>query len=178
MFNSENRKRVSLLTWIMLLLGMLACRVEAPKIVWNETLTATPEIRVLTQVMTQVVTPTPLPTNTPKPTPTPIPSPTPTFDPLKAPIYYPLKDCVASRLYVADRAMVSLEGGPNGIRYGRDLHNDTIIEYAQPGDILEIVAGPWCSWGWIVWMVRTLDGDVGFTPEGNGNEYWLFPVRP
>jgi hypothetical protein len=74
--------------------------------------------------------------------------------------------------------MVSLVGGANGIRYGRDLHEDTVIAYAQPGAILEIVNGPWCSHGWIVWMVRTADGLVGYTPEGNGNEYWLLPTAP
>lgn len=73
--------------------------------------------------------------------------------------------------------MVSLVGGPNGIRYGRDMHYDTIIAEAQPGQLLQIIDGPWCSHGWIVWMVKTADGLVGYTPEGNGNEYWLFPIR-
>jgi hypothetical protein len=139
---------------------------------------ATPPVIIITQVITQVIPPTPLPitpTATKTATPNP-PTPTPTFDPLSAPIYYPLKDCVASRLHVGDKAMVSLDGGPNGIRYGLDLYFDTIISYAQPGSTLEIVNGPYCSRGWIVWFVRTLDGTVGFTPEGNGNEYWLLPT--
>ena len=176
MLNLNKRKRVYLIILVNLFLALLACKVEAPKIVWEETLTATPEVQVLTQVVTQVVTPTPLPTSTPQPTPTDLPTLTPTWDPLSAPVYYPLKDCVASRLHLGDLAMVSLKGGPNGIRYGRDMSQDTIIAYADPGDILEITAGPWCSYGWLVWMVRTLDGVVGFTPEGNGNEYWLLPL--
>ncbi|MCZ7554235.1 MAG: hypothetical protein M5U05_16930 [Anaerolineales bacterium] len=85
---------------------------------------------------------------------------------------------MASRLQIGDLAMVSLQGGPNGIRYGRDLYYDTIIAYAQPGAILEITNGPWCSHGWLVWMVRTQDGTVGYTPEGDGNEYWLLPTAP
>jgi hypothetical protein len=140
--------------------------------------TATPQIIYVTQVVTEIIPPTPVPpTATPPPTETPVP-PTPTFDPLSAPIYYPLADCVASRLHVGDRAMVTLEGGPNGIRYGRDLAESTVLTYAQPGAILEIVNGPWCSRGWLVWFVRTTDGVEGFTPEGDGNEYWLLPTKP
>ena len=140
--------------------------------------TATPQVIYVTQVVTQIIPPTPLPpTATLPPTETPVP-PTPTFDPLSAPIYYPLEDCVASRLHVGDRAMVSLQGGPNGIRYGRDLAEGTVIAEAQPGAILEIVNGPWCSRGWMVWFVRTADGVEGFTPEGDGNSYWLLPTAP
>jgi hypothetical protein len=140
---------------------------------------ATPAVIIVTQVVTQVITPTPLPTTAVPPTATKVvPTATPTYDPLSAPIYYPLKDCVASRLHIGDKAKVSLGGGPNGIRYGLDLHQDAIAGYAQPGAILEITNGPYCSNGWIVWMVRTVDGLAGFTPEGNGNEYWLFPVGP
>jgi len=176
MYNFNKRKRAFMSIGFSLFLLILACRIEAPKIVIEETLTATPEIQIFTQVVTEIVTPTPYPTSSPRPTPTPVPSPTPTWDPLSAPIYYPLEDCVASRLYVGDKAMVSLKGGPNGIRYGRDLRYDTIIGYAQPGSVIEISGGPWCSFGWIVWLVRTADGLVGYTPEGDGNEYWLLPV--
>src|SRR4030042_5784736 len=153
MINSDKRRRGYLLIWASLVLSVLACRIEAPKIVWDETPTVTTDIKVLTQIITEIVPPTPLPTSTPKPTPTPLPSPTPTWDPLSAPIYYPLTDCVASRLHLGDEAMVSLQGGRNGIRYGKDMRTDTIMEYAEPGDVLEIVAGPWCSYGWLVWMV-------------------------
>jgi hypothetical protein len=141
----------------------------------------TPPVLVVTQVVTEIVPPTlPPMTATPAPTATLAPPTlTPTYDPLAAPIYYPLgDDCVASRLHIGDRAMVSKVGGPNGIRYGRDLAEDTIIAYAQPGAILEIINGPWCSRGWLVWLVRTADGIVGYTPEGDGNNYWLFPAAP
>ena len=52
----------------------------------------------------------------------------------------------------------------------------TVFAYAQPGAVLEIVNGPFCSRGWIVWFVRMADGQVGYTPEGDGNTYWLFPA--
>lgn len=140
-----------------------------------------PKTVLVTPFITPVVyTPTPYPTHTPFPSPPPTlpPTPSPTYDPLSAPIYYPLEDCVASRLRVGDIAMVSFVGGPNGIRYGRDLQEDTIVEYADPGTLLTIVDGPWCSHGWIVWQVQTPSGYIGFTPEGNGDEYWLLPTPP
>jgi len=135
---------------------------------------------LITQLVTQIVyTATPEPTGTPLPTATdtPLPTSTPTFDPYSVPVYYPLKDCVASRLRVGQQAMVSPGGGPNGIRYGQDLYYDTIIDYAQPGTIIDIVGGPWCSHGWIVWLVELGNGVVGYTPEGNGDEYWLLPIK-
>jgi len=159
-----------------ILLFVSACSGASPA-----TVVVTPQVIIITQVVTQIIPPTPLPaTDTPAPTVTPVPpTVTPTvFDPMSAPIYYPLADCVASRLHVGDIAMVSLVGGSNGIRYGLDLAEAAIATYAQPGDKLEIVNGPYCSRGWIVWMVKTGDGFVGFTPEGDGNEYWLLPTAP
>ena len=176
MFNFDHKKLGYLLIWVSLFLSSIACKIEAPKIIWEETYTVTPDVQIRTQVITQIVTPSPLPTSTPKPTPTPQPTSTPTWDPMSVPIYYPLADCVASRLHVGDKAMVSLVGGANGIRYGSDLRQDTIIAYADPGDTLSIIAGPWCSYGWLVWKVRTADGVDGFTPEGNGSEYWILPL--
>lgn len=170
-----NKARGLLLVALGLLLALSAC---APAPAAGPT--ATPAVIYVTQVITQIVPPTLVPmTPTPPPTETPVPpTPTPTFDPLSAPIYYPLEGCVASRLHVGDRAMVSLDGGPNGIRYSRDLRDDTVFAYAQPGTIVDIVNGPWCTQGWMLWFVRTGDGAEGFTPEGNGNEYWLLPVAP
>ena len=139
-----------------------------------------PATVAITQVVTEVITATPLPPSaTPEPSPTPSPTlaPTATWDPLSAPIYYPLDDCAASRLSVGDKAFVSY-GGEVGIRYGQDLHYDFVAVTANMGDVLDITAGPYCSWGWIIWMVQTSDGFVGFAPEGNGETYWLLPVGP
>jgi hypothetical protein len=166
--------RAALIFGLALFVLLPAC-IQAPA---APTQVNTPAVIVVTQVITEIIPPTPVPatpTYTPAPTREP-PTPTPTWDPLSAPIYYPLEDCVASRLHVGDKAQVSLVGGANGIRYGRDLYYDTVVAYAQPGSVLEIENGPWCSHGWIVWFVRTADGTVGYTPEGNGNEYWLWPM--
>lgn len=173
--DSKNEKARVFWTFLTALVLLTACSGPAPA---ANPQPETPPVMLITQVITEIVAPTPLPvTPSPVPTNTPIePTSTPTYDPAAAPIYYPLEDCVASRLHIGDRAMVSLVGGPNGIRYGRDLYEDTVFAYAQPGQIIDVVNGPWCSRGWIVWQVRLADGQVGYTPEGNGNEYWLFPA--
>jgi hypothetical protein len=175
MHDRKYKKRLAALI-LSLFLVSLACRVEAPKIVLEDSPTPPPP-PIITQVVTQIITPTPLPTSTPIPTNTPQITPTATYDPLSAPIYYPLEGCAASRLHVGDRAMVSLVGGPNAIRQSPDVQNGVIDYYAQPGEILNIVGSPYCSLGWIMWLVETQSGYRGYTPEGNGNEYWLFPVK-
>lgn len=174
--NIKYKKRLYLPV-ISLFLLSLACRVEAPRLILEDSPTPPPPA-VITQVVTQMITPTPEPTSTPIPTETPQKTPTPTYDPLSAPIYYPLPNCAASRLHVGDKAMVSYVGGANAIRQSPDLHTGVIDYYAQPGEILNIVGGPECSYGWIVWLVETQSGYRGFTPEGNGDEYYLFPVGP
>ena len=174
-----NQKYQKRLYWIIasLFLLSLACRVEAPRVILQDSPTPPPP-PVITQVVTQMITPTREPTSTPIPTSTPPKTATPTYDPLSAPIYYPLKNCAASRLHVGDQAMVSLVGGANAIRQSPDMQNGIIDGYAQPGEIVDIVGGPECSYGWIIWLVETPSGFRGFTPEGDGNTYWLFPVRP
>ena len=173
--SSARKMRAYVFSLLALLMLLPAC-IQIPARTQQAVM---PPVVVITQIVTQMILPTPLPvTPTTAPSATPLP-PTvaPTYDPLSAPIYYPLKDCVASRLHVGDKAMVSLVGGANGIRYGRDLMEETILGYAQPGAFLEIKSGPWCSRGWIVWFVKTSDGLEGWTPEGDGNTYWLLPVK-
>jgi len=161
---------------IGLLLFSMGCLFEGTQT--STPIPPSPTIILITQTVTQVViaTPTPIPISS-----TPISSQTAdvtaTFDPYSVGIYYPLKDCVASRLHKGDRAYVSYGGGPNAIRYGTDLHNDTIAGYAQEGEGMLIIDGPWCNYGWLVWMVQTDSGLTGFTPEGDGNEYWLLPLK-
>ena len=176
----KKQKRPVLLVLVALLIASIACRVEAPRIVLEESPTPTTQpTQIITQVVTEIITPTPLPIlPTSPPTQSSEPTPTPTFDPFSAPIYYPLPDCVASRLHKNDTAIVTSVGGANGIRYSPDMSlSDNIEQYAQPGDTLIIRDGPWCSYGWIVWFVETSGGFLGYTPEGNGEVYWLLPVK-
>jgi serine/threonine protein kinase len=110
-------------------------------------------------------------TLTPNVTDTPIPTKTPE-------IYYPLSGCVPSRLHIGDSAFVSLGGGRNAIREEPDTHpTDNIIGYAEEGQVLVIVDGPECNFGWILWEVRTDHGEQGWTPESDGEEFWLVPFE-
>lgn len=89
--------------------------------------------------------------------------------------YCPLRDCACSYLSVGDYVTVS-NSGPNSIRSDPDLHpSDNIIYRAPVGSGMQIIDGPMCSYGWLVWKVRTDDGIVGYTPESNGKAWWLIP---
>lgn len=159
---------------IILIVFAAGCIVQQPA---ANSQSGTPTVILITQIVTQIVPPTPItPSPTSPPTDTPEPTPTATFDPINAPIYYPLADCIASRLHIGDKAMVSQNGNPQGIRYSRDMADKAVDTMVQPGATLQIVNGPWCSRGWLVWQVQTADGIIGYTPEGDGNEYWLFPI--
>lgn len=91
-------------------------------------------------------------------------------------IYYPFRDCAPSRLFVGDYVMVSLGGGPNGIRSEPDVHPNNIFYRAQEGEGMKILSGPKCSWGWLIWEVETDTGYRGWTPESDGKEFWLIPL--
>lgn len=179
MANNIRKKQVYLIILMSLLLSLIACRIEAPRIVLEESPTPVPT-KIITQIITQIIVPTVSePETTPAPPESIEPTMTPTWDPLSAPIYYPLDNCVASRLHIGDIAMVSLVGGNNAIRTNIDITIDSnIVTYAKPGETVTIISGPSCSSGFIMWFVETKDGFRGFTPEGNGNEYWLWPTAP
>ena len=168
------KKSLIIVVIAIMLFASLACKVSLFS--EAEATPTLPPTKVITMVVTKVMTPTftPAPTKTPLPSSTP--EPTSTFDPYSVTIYYPLEDCAASRLHIGDKAFVAYGGKPNAIRYGSDLHYDTVIGYAYQGEVVEIVDGPFCSYGWIVWMVKTDGGLVGYTPEGDGNNYWLLPM--
>jgi hypothetical protein len=91
-------------------------------------------------------------------------------------IYYPFRDCAPSRLFVGDYVFVSLGGGPNGIRSAPDVHPNNIFYRAQEGEGMRLLNGPKCSWGWLIWEVQTDSGYRGWTPESDGEEFWLVPV--
>lgn len=87
--------------------------------------------------------------------------------------YCPLRDCACSYLRAGDYVKVS-DSGPNAIRSDPDLHPaDNIIYRAPSGSGMQIIEGPFCSWGWLVWKVRTDNGIEGYTPESDGTHRWL-----
>lgn len=106
-------------------------------------------------------------------------NPTDTAVPVENEEYFPLEDCPASRLHVGSQAFVSLDTGENAIRSEPDTNpSDNILGRAQPGEQLEVIGGPVCNYGWVLWEVRTEGGLEGWTPEGDGEEYWLVPGTP
>lgn len=140
--------------------------------------TNTPFLPTATHTLTWTPTftiqpPTPTGTNT-KSAPTKTPSsyltPTP-----KA--YYPLPNCAASQLHVGDSAYISYEGKKNRLRSSPDTHpSDNIIGEILQGEVVEIIDGPKCNYGWVLWKVRTTRNEVGWTPEGNTEEFYMFPL--
>lgn len=132
---------------------------------------------VVTQVVTQVVA-TPLPaTPTAIPSPT-LPAPAPTSPgTLDYPIYYPIINCVASRLHEEDVVAVVFGEGAVALRPDKDIYYAPILRYPKAGEIFTIVGGPWCDHGWLIWKVVDEAGKESYIPEGDGNVYYLLPVK-
>ena len=119
---------------------------------------------------------------------TPIPvTKTPTRTPTKVPVLRATTtpdiwaNCNAdyvSRLKVGDKAFVSNTPPlSNRLREGPNV-NRKIIGYIDPGEQVEILKGPSCSNGWVWWRVKSIkDGEVGWTSEGDEDNYWLVPTR-
>jgi hypothetical protein len=135
---------------------------------------------VITQFITQVVA---TPTITPTPEPTEVvkeavPVYSSGWDPFSVPIYYPLRGCVASRLHEGDVAFVANGAGTLGIHYSKDTRESPIFRRLESGEAIDIVKGPWCDSGFVIWKVASADGYIGFVPEGDGSVYWLLPMSP
>jgi len=91
--------------------------------------------------------------------------------------YFPLASCASSQLHVGDSAYVSYEGGTNKLRSTPDTHpSNNIVGEIEPGAVVEIIDGPKCNYGWIIWKVRTTEDKKGWTPESDGSEFWLIPI--
>ena len=164
---TKNRKIFGLLS-ILTLLATFACSSPTPMII--EITREVPVTVIVTQIVTQIVTAVP--------TPTPISTPTAKPVAQKPPAYVPVKNCPSSYLRVGFHVMVSPVGGSNAIRPYPDLTGATVAGYALPGEVLLVIGGPVCNYGWLVWQVETQYGLQGWTPETNGKDYWLIPVMP
>jgi hypothetical protein len=91
-------------------------------------------------------------------------------------LYYPIEDCAPSRLHVGDYATITYGGGRNAIRYTPDVHStNNIIGYAEQGELMQILDGPQCSWGWLLWNVVTQNNVTGWTPESDGISTFMRP---
>jgi len=157
-----------LLVNILLILILSACSSPTPMII--EITREVPATVIVTQIITQVVTPEPTPTLPPTPTSTSVPV-------VKDPqAYIPLENCPQSFVKRGFNVMISLDGGSNAIRPYPDLSSANIIGYAIPGEVVKVIGGPICSFGWLVWQIETEYGLQGWTPETNGDKWWLIPV--
>ena len=63
----------------------------------------------------------------------------------------------------------------NNVRWAPGKSNE-LVGQIQPGESMEILAGPSCGNGWVWWYVEELDtGLTGWTAEGDFSNYWLVP---
>jgi len=170
----------------MLILGVFifvsACTGTPVATETKEVVEATP-ITNITVHVTQIVA-TPLPV-TPAPTASPTFAPVPTQydpdDPLWADIYYPQPGCPASRLYIDDTAFVAAVNDKVRIYASQNVVLDPGMRKLELGEEMLIKDGPSCKDGFISWYVvidRKEDTEIwGWVPEGNGEEYWLLPLK-
>jgi Tol biopolymer transport system component len=91
-------------------------------------------------------------------------------------------DCSSgwTRLAAGDQASVSQDSiTPNRVRSGPGA-TDEIIMLLHPGSVMKLIEGPICTDGLIFWKVEnsSIPGGVGWTAEGDGQEYWLEPYTP
>lgn len=142
---------------------------------WQSTPPPTPYYLIPTQTPYFIPTTPVYPTVTPELYPTFPPPTTLTYIP---PTYFPLSNCAASRIHNGDSVYVDFAGGNNGIRSSPDVHSSTNkIAVAYSGDVLVVIGGPACSYGWILWEVRDGKGVTGWTPESDGTSFWLNPLQ-
>jgi len=140
--------------------------VEAPDKQPALTQTLTSETSEETNIATVAPTKPKSPTRTPSEymTPTPI-------------LYSPIPGCASSHLHVGDSAFVSYTGGNNHVRTEPDTApSDNTLFDIYPGEVVQIISGPKCNYGWILWEIETTYQDSGWTPESDGEEFWLYPI--
>jgi len=162
------------------LAGVIASESTPTQAVDSPIATALSETTSLPQITESSIT---LPSNQ---TPTSMPAPTQTSQPTTTDsnyatpmpqTYFPLSNCVASQLHLNDSAFVSYDTGTNKIRSEPDTHpSDNIIAQAEPGEVVQIIGGPVCNYGWLLWEVKTTRNEIGWTPETDGKEFWILPL--
>lgn len=83
-----------------------------------------------------------------------------------------------SRLDVGRQASVSTDPpAPNNVREG-PARTTKVIGQIQPGEKVEITAGPVCEDGLLWWEVVSLSSGLkGYTLEGDLEDYWLVPDK-
>ena len=171
------KKWLGRLGCVLMVLVIVSACMPTPTQPPADTAIAYPTV-LITQYVTQVVA---TPTITPIPLPTKqvqvfTPAASTGWDPFKVDIYYPLRGCVASRLHVDDVAFVA--GGPIGLYISANISDLPTYRNLDPGELVDIEGGPSCFNNMLIWKIGTGDKMVGYTAEGNGDNYWLLPMPP
>jgi hypothetical protein len=145
----------------------------------------------VSQLNTPTLTPQSIPSETPTRTSVPtstrtrMVTSTPTLRTTRTPKVTPTEDSwvacqgtYPSRLHIGDHAYVSSTPFlANRVRSKPSL-NSKIIGRIQPGEYMEVLDGPACSHEWVWWYVRAEKDDlVGWTSEGDSENYWLVPAH-
>jgi len=87
-------------------------------------------------------------------------------------------DAPLTRLRVGDRAYVSLEPpDPNRVR-DQPSTSARVLGQIVPGEEVMILDGPACANSWVWWQVRSESQTtlIGWTAEGDRQNYWLVPL--
>lgn len=101
------------------------------------------------------------------------------FKPALEPSATPNPVCISwPRLQVNGQAIL-VDVSPNRVR-SAPQKGDNLISQLAPGTVVKVLEGPVCADGLVFWMIEsdTIPGGVGWTAEGDGNEYWLEPLSP
>lgn len=108
--------------------------------------------------------------------PTKTPTTISTLEEYNAPLYTPLPGCASSHIHSNDWVMITFGGGRNAIRSTPDTHpTDNKIGFAEQGELIYVIDGPECNYGWLLWKVKTSSGIEGWTPETDGKRFFLEP---
>jgi hypothetical protein len=173
LMNKNNRTlQGKLILLIGILLSLSACSSPTPQVQVVEITRLVPQTVVVTQVVTQIVT-----VMVPAPTATLIP-PTPTSEEFSYYYPFPNSQCGLSIIHVGDEVYVNYFGpsDTNFLRTDPDTGSIiNVVAVAHNGARMVVVGGPVCSYNLIMWQVKMDDGNIYWTAEGNGKDFWLIP---
>jgi len=89
-------------------------------------------------------------------------------------LYEPLANCAPSHLHIGDLARVSKDQNRLFIRSTADTHpSDNINNYVFSEDVVLIIDGPVCSYGWLLWKVSPPSDPEGWIVENDGKKFLL-----
>jgi serine/threonine-protein kinase len=139
------------------------------------TFTLTPS-HTPTFTLTPSLTPSVTPTNTLTPSLTPSVTPTNTITPIPLPTAIVCAGALPSRLRVGEKGAVTVDQARRNNRV-REFPGAgfELMGLIPPGGVFEVWGEAECADGFTWWYVN-YNGLVGWTPEGNNVDYWLYPV--